>query len=73
MNHAKILLISANRFKDPYPVYPLGLAYLQAAINQHLPGLDIHMCDMNLTSHAGLELLLDDIKPQYVGRLNLED
>ena len=23
----QILLISANRFCDPYPVYPLGLSY----------------------------------------------
>jgi len=28
MTVIKLLLVSANRLTNPYPVYPLGLAYL---------------------------------------------
>ncbi len=40
----KILLISANRLKEPYPVYPIGLDYLAGSISgRH----DIAIIDMN--------------------------
>ena len=40
----KILLISANTLTEPYPVYPLGLDYVAAAIaDRH----DVRIADMN--------------------------
>ena len=32
-----ILLVSANRYKEPYPVYPLGISYLKSYLRQRLP------------------------------------
>ena len=32
---AKLLLIAANQVVDPYPVYPLGIAYLTTALEKH--------------------------------------
>ncbi len=63
----KILLISANRFSDPYPVYPLALSYLHAAIEHQLPHFDVKICDMHRMNVAGLEGVLEDFDPQYVG------
>ena len=40
----KVLLISANRERSPYPVFPIGLAYLTAplaAAGHHLDALDL--------------------------------
>lgn len=40
----RLLLISANRERSPYPVFPLGLAYLVPALHSHgheLFGLDL--------------------------------
>ena len=34
----KVLLISANTLKEPYPVYPLGLDYVAGAIAERPPG-----------------------------------
>ena len=40
----KILLISANTVKTPYPVYPLGLDYVAGAIGE---SRDVRVLDMN--------------------------
>ncbi len=29
---ARVLLVNLNRYDQPYPVYPVGLAYLDAAL-----------------------------------------
>ena len=40
----KVLLISANTLTEPYPVYPLGLDYVAAAIaDRH----EVRIADMN--------------------------
>jgi hypothetical protein len=38
----RVLLISVNRERDPYPVAPLGLAYVAAALRatHPEPGMD---------------------------------
>jgi radical SAM superfamily enzyme YgiQ (UPF0313 family) len=44
----KVLLVSANRERSPYPVFPLGLAYLAgplAAEGHHLAVLDLGFSD----------------------------
>lgn len=40
----KILLVSANKLKEPYPVYPLGLDYVAGAIpeDHHVETIDIN-------------------------------
>lgn len=44
----RVLLISANRERSPYPVFPIGLAYLSAplaAAGHHLEALDLCFAD----------------------------
>ncbi len=64
---SRLLLVSANRFREPYPVYPLGISYLHAAVARRLPHFEVRICDMNLTNNNGLETMLNDFMPQYVG------
>lgn len=63
----KILFISANRLADPYPVYPIGLSYLQTYLKEHCIWLDSAICDMNLTDIEGLKYKISDYSPDYVG------
>jgi hypothetical protein len=49
----KVLLISANRLTEPFPVYPLGLDYVAGAI---APDHEVCILDMNqLADGAALE------------------
>jgi len=51
----RVLLISANTLTEPYPVYPLGLDYVAAAIEgRH----EVRIADM--TARNGLDTLLAD-------------
>ena len=44
----KIALISANVYKIPYPVYPLGVSYLASYLSSRLPGdFEIKLYDFN--------------------------
>ncbi len=61
----KVLLISANMMKKPYPVYPLGLDYLAGALRS---GYDTKILDMN--DFPSLETLGEQIRgyaPDYIG------
>jgi radical SAM superfamily enzyme YgiQ (UPF0313 family) len=62
-----IILISANRLKEPYPVYPLGISYLQSHLEKHLPDFRIHPFDYNLGGHEELALLIKKTAPLYIG------
>lgn len=61
----KVLLVSANTHKDPYPVYPLGLDYVAAAIaGDH----EVQITDMN--GLGGIEQLGETLRgfsPDVVG------
>ena len=46
----KIALVSANIYRIPYPVYPLGTSYLAAYLNKNLSGCSIEIFDFNLNS-----------------------
>ncbi len=37
MKENKILFISANQHKIPYPVYPIGLSYITTYLEEKLP------------------------------------
>ena len=61
----KVLLISANRMKKPYPVYPLGLDYVAGALH---PRYQTKILDMNHCPSLGL--LGDRVReyePDYIG------
>lgn len=61
----KVLLISANTFLEPYPVYPLGLDYVIGAIEKDHTVL---IADLNLEkSMADLPRLLTDENPEVIG------
>jgi radical SAM superfamily enzyme YgiQ (UPF0313 family) len=61
----KVLLISANTLKIPYPVYPLGLDYVAGALDSRYQSKII---DMNeFASSAELAQALIDYCPDFVG------
>jgi len=61
----KVLLISANLMKKPYPVYPLGLDYVAGSLK---PRFETKILDMN--DFATSEALGEQIRqysPDYIG------
>ena len=46
----RILLISANSYTDPYPVYPLGISYLLTYLKKNLPENTYTLFDFNRRS-----------------------
>jgi radical SAM superfamily enzyme YgiQ (UPF0313 family) len=61
---SKILLISANRCTNPDPVFPLGLAHLNAALRR--AGHDTLWTD-SLASAEPIENILTRFQPDYIG------
>ncbi len=61
----KVLLISANTLAAPYPVYPLGLDFVAAAL---APEHEVKIADLNALEPAeALAPLLRDFAPDLVG------
>ncbi|MDR1974713.1 MAG: radical SAM protein [Bacteroidales bacterium] len=54
----KLLLISANTFRDPYPVYPLGVTYLKTYLLQTLPALEVKIFDCNMSTLEDLSVIV---------------
>lgn len=67
MSTKKLLLVSANRFMVPYPVYPLGISYIKACLNETMPSLQIDIFDFMTDSFEDYINLLSDLKPDFVG------
>jgi len=63
----KILLISANTYQVPYPVYPLGVSCLASYLNTNKPDWEVRIYDMIADQTESLEKLLQDYQPQYTG------
>ncbi|MEI6883178.1 MAG: lipid biosynthesis B12-binding/radical SAM protein [Bacteroidota bacterium] len=63
----KLLLISANRYANPYPVYPLGISYLYSYLSDRMPEMEIRSFDFNLHNSEELSNLLISYKPDYTG------
>jgi radical SAM superfamily enzyme YgiQ (UPF0313 family) len=61
---ARVLLINLNRYDQPYPVYPLGLAYLDAALRS--AGYATRIWDTQ-TGDGTLEASVTDFRPDFVG------
>lgn len=60
----RVLLINLNRYEQPYPVYPLGLSYVDGALRA--AGFETRLWD----SYAGrgtIEECLDAFQPDFVG------
>lgn len=63
----KLLFVSANRYVNPYPVYPLGISYLTTYLSQRLPGYEFRTFDFNLNSREALRDFLLAWQPDCVG------
>ncbi|MBE0597889.1 MAG: radical SAM protein, partial [Desulfuromonadales bacterium] len=60
----RILLISPNTLTTPYPVYPIGLDYVAAAVaDRH----QVRIADLNLLTRDDLAQLLSDFAPEVIG------
>jgi radical SAM superfamily enzyme YgiQ (UPF0313 family) len=61
----KVLLVSANTLREPYPVYPLGLDYVAGAIakNHH-----VQIVDMNSPGgYDSLAAVIKEFSPDVIG------
>ncbi|BDY04395.1 lipid biosynthesis B12-binding/radical SAM protein [Ferrimonas sp. YFM] len=61
-----LILVSANRFTTPYPVYPLGLSYLKSYLNREWPDLRVSLIDMNMMEESELTQRIQALAPDYV-------
>ena len=61
----KVLLVATNTLMEPYPVYPLGLDYVAAAIaKQH----QVHITDLNgADGYEGLKIAIREFTPDIIG------
>ena len=64
---SKIVLISCNTTREPYPVYPLGMTMISGAA--HARGHKVHEWDMlmNKNSLDGLGAFVQKHQPDFVG------
>ncbi len=61
----RVLLVSANTFTNPYPVYPLGLDYVAASISERH---EVEIADMNcLGEKKRLGRVIKNFSPDIVG------
>jgi len=63
----KLLLVSANQMKVPYPVYPLGVSYLYAFLSKNLKDFEIKIFDFIDKDYEAYAAVLKKYKPDYVG------
>ena len=62
-----IALISANNYKIPYPVYPLGVSYLATYLNKNLPDCSVEIFDFNIDSFDDCTRFLRSKKFDFIG------
>jgi len=63
----KLLFVSANRYSNPYPVYPLGISYLVTYLTERLPDYNIRVFDFNLGTPGTFRETLREFRPDYIG------
>lgn len=63
----KILLVSANIFTLPYPVYPLGISYVATYLRTTFSDYDIKLFDFNLGKESDFIALLYQFSPDHIG------
>ena len=62
----KILILSANTFQVPYPVYPIGVSYLATYLKEFLPDYNLKLCDLNFNSQEEILNIIEEFKPAYI-------
>jgi radical SAM superfamily enzyme YgiQ (UPF0313 family) len=67
MTKDNILLISANQFDKPYPVYPIGLSYIATYLKERLPGYNVEIYDMYTDGFENLQFIIKELQPKYLG------
>jgi radical SAM superfamily enzyme YgiQ (UPF0313 family) len=67
MRNKKMILVSANRHKEPYPVYPLGISYLCSFLTANMPDLETYLFDFMTGSDDDYIQFLKNIRPDFVG------
>ena len=60
---ARVLLVNLNSYDQPYPVYPLGLAYIDGSLRQ--AGHETHIWDARMSAES-VEATLDRVRPDLV-------
>ena len=63
----RILLVSTNRHREPYPVYPLGVSCLKGYLRERLPDYEVVLFDCNFGTDEELESAIRRLRPRYVG------
>jgi radical SAM superfamily enzyme YgiQ (UPF0313 family) len=61
----KVLLISANTLRIPYPVYPLGLDYVAGSLDSRYQTKIVDLNDF--TYPEGLEAMIREFSPDFAG------
>lgn len=67
MSIKKLMLVSANRHAEPYPVYPLGISYLNTHLSGEIPEIEIDVIDLMLICDEEYILRLKEFQPDFVG------
>ena len=67
MNKRKLLLVSANQYAVPYPVYPIGISYLQSYLSSRLENFEIRIFDFNFHTLDSFREFLLSYQPDYTG------
>lgn len=65
MEKKRLLFVSANRYANPYPVYPLGVSYLFTYLQNRLPFYDIRIFDFNTNTPDSFRAYLTEFLPDY--------
>ena len=66
MSSKKLIFVSANRHTEPYPVYPLGISYLNSFLAIQMPSLEISIFDFLTGSNEEYIQHLKKTSPDYV-------
>jgi radical SAM superfamily enzyme YgiQ (UPF0313 family) len=67
MDSKRLLLVSANQHIDPYPVYPLGIAYLSSYLSSQMPELSIEYFDFMTGTFDAYVQCISNHKPDFIG------
>lgn len=67
MKQNKILFISANQHTIPYPVYPIGISYINTYLQDRLSNYNTKMVDLNFNTIEELKSITKEYNPKYIG------
>jgi radical SAM superfamily enzyme YgiQ (UPF0313 family) len=75
MKKRKLLLVSANQYVVPYPVYPIGISYLHSYLSSRLANFEISIFDFNFHTLESFRETLLKYQPDYtcISLRNIDD